>query len=199
MLGTIAADPTISKNVANVYHFRRLAGIVSPGKASINTAFQTAIGDLVLAALNVDYSQTYNVVRFFDDAIDPAEQFVQAGVGAIAGERLPDYVTATVRLKGNVRSRSGRGRKSYSPITEVDSTGDNLSTAERTRWNTVAAAILAGFTDGDGNQWISIIKSGVLPAQYKMNPTTVVTYNVIQTSTNANLGILKRRKVKVTA
>jgi hypothetical protein len=197
MLGVIAADPSISKNIANIYQFRRLAVVAPPSKAEINTAFQASIGAAVLAALNVDYTQTFNTVRFFDNAIDPAQEFVQAGVGAIAGERQPDYVTATVRLKASIRSRSGRGRKSYSPITEADTTGDNLTAGAKTRFDTVAAAILAGFTDASGNIWKPVIKSSKPPAQYTVNPVTLAVYDVISATANINLGILKRRKVKV--
>jgi len=197
MLGVIAADPSYSKNVANVYQFRRTLTGPAPSKSEINTAFQASIGAAVIAALNVDYAQSFNSIRFFDDALDPIVSFTQAGVGAIAGERAPDYVTATVRLKGNVRSRSGLGRKSYSPIAETDTTGDNLATAAKTRFDTVAAAILAGFTDASGNVWIPIIKSTIPPAQYTVNPVNLVIYDIVSTSANINLGILKRRKVKV--
>lgn len=197
MLGTIAADPTYSKNVANVYHFQRIAGAGTPVKSQINTAFQAGIGAAVIAALNVDYSQTFNTVRFFDAATDAPEEFAQAGVGAIPGERLPDYVTATVRLKGYIRSRSARGRKSYSPITEADSTGDNLTAGAKTRFDTVAAAILAGFTDASGNVWIPTIKSGKPPAQYTVDPVFVVAWAVASCTANINLGVLKRRKIKV--
>src|SRR6185369_10229806 len=197
MLATIAPDPTTSKNVANVYHFRRASGVGTPSKSEINTAFQAGIAAPLLLTLNEDYAQTYNVVRFFDDALDLPILFTQTGVGAIVGQRLPDYATATVRLKGNVRSRSGRGRKSYSPITEADTTGDDLTSAAKTRFDTVAAAILAGFTDASGNVWVPVVKSNKPPAQYTVNPVYVVTYDIIQTAANINLGILKRRKVKV--
>ena len=197
MLGVIAADPTISKNVANVYQFRRTLTGPAPSKTEINAAFQASIGAAVIAALNVDYAQTFNNIRFFDDALDPIVPFAEAGVGAIAGERAPDYVTATVRLKGNVRSRSGLGRKSYSPLTESDTTGDNLATAAKTRFDAVAAAIAAGFTDASGNVWIPIIKSTIPPAQYKENPVNLIIYDVVSVSANLNLGVLTRRKIKV--
>jgi len=197
MLATSAADPTATKNFANVYHFRRLAGPGSAIKSQINSAFQTAIGDILLLALNVDYQQTFNVVRFFDDALDLPQQFTQAGVGAIAGERLPDFVTASIGLKCAVRSRSARGRKSLGPITESSTTGDELTAGAITLFGNYATALATGFTDASANVWIPVVKSGKPPAQYTVNPVTVVTYDVASVTVNSILGLLKRRKVKV--
>lgn len=197
MLATSAADPTSTKAIANVYHFRRLAGPGSAIKAQLNAAFQTAIGDVLLNALNEDYGQTFNVVRFFDDALDLPEQFTQTGVGQISGQRLPDFVTASIGLKSAVRSRSGRGRKSLGPISESSTTGDELSAGAITLFGLYATALATGFTDASGNVWIPVIKSGKPPAQYVVNPVVVVSYDVVSVVVNSILGVLKRRKVRV--
>lgn len=196
-LATSAADPTATKPFANVYHFRRLAGPGSAIKSEINTAFQTDIVTPLLNALNEDYAQTFNVVRFFDDATDLAIQFTETGVGAITGARLPDYVTANVGLKTFVRSRSARGRKSLGPLSKSSTIGDELTSGAITLFGLYATALATGFTDASGNVWIPIVKSGKPPAQYIINPVVVVSYDVVLCTVNSLLGLLKRRKVRV--
>jgi len=197
MLGVSTAETVTAKNIANVYQFRRVITGSGPLKSQIDTAFQAAIGDIVLLALSVDYTQSMNTIRFFDDALDAPLPFTHTGVGGVAGQRSPDYVSATVRLKSNVKGRFARGRKSYGPIAESSTTGDHLTAGAITLFTNVAAAILAGFTDAGGNQWVPTVKSSLPPAQYTENPVTVVTYYVTAAIVNTNLGILKRRKVKV--
>lgn len=191
-----AADPTSTKKFANVFHFRRLAGPGSPIKSQINTAFQTDIGAIVLLAVNEDYQQTFNVIRFIDDALDLPMQFAQAGVGAVTGQRLPDFVTASLGLKSLTRGRFARGRKSFGPITESSTTGDELTAGAIVLFGNVATAIATGFTDASSNVWIPIVRSSKPPAQYRVNPVVVVSYDIVTVTVNSMLGILKRRKVK---
>lgn len=197
MNATSAADPTATKKIANVYQFRRLAGPGSAIKTQIETAFQASIGAALLLCLNEDYQQTNNVVRFFDDALDLPLEVTQVGVGAITGARMPDYVTVSVLLKSAVRSRSGRGRKSLGPITKASTVGDELTSGFITTCGGYATALISGFTDASANIWIPVVKSGKPPAEYTVNPVTVVTYDVALVGINSVLGILKRRKVRV--
>jgi hypothetical protein len=195
-LAVSAADPTATKKFANVYHFARIAGAGTPIKSQLNTAFQSTIVAPLLLALNEDYQQTFNVVRFIDDALDLPQEFAQAGVGAITGQRLPDFVTASIGLKSAVRSRSARGRKSLGPITESSTTGDELTAGAITLFGAYATALAGGFTDGSGNVWASVVRSSKPPAQYRVNPVVVQVYYVTLVTVISILGILKRRKVR---
>lgn len=194
MQGSIAAGGSSAKTVVNLYHFRRTSLLNPVNKSNINTAFQTAIGDVVLLALQAAYTQQYNIIRFFDDALDFAAPYAQSGVGAIATARSPDYVNAVVRYKANVNSRSGKASNHYAPIAEADTDGDVLTSGAITRFTAIGDAVLAGFTDSDGNNWLPVVKSSKFGAQYKTNPTTVVTFPFVQRIVNHSLGIMKRRK-----
>jgi len=202
MLGTISAAGSNSKNVANVYNFRRTANVLPLSKANINTAFQAAIGAPVIAALQARYSQTFNTVRFIDDATDVPSGFAQAGVGAIATDSYATYGAVCVNLKTSYRGGSGRGSKHFTPFAEADTTGDVLTGAGLARWQTVEAALLAGFTDADGNVWVPeiVIRHPVDPtkprSQLSVNPTTVLSNDVISSILDVTVGTMRRRKTK---
>lgn len=194
--GVSASQGGGTKNIVNVFNFQRTTDVNPLSKTNIEGAFNTAIMTPMLAALSVDYTQTHVTVRFIDDALDAPASVTRAGVGAIAGERLPDYNAAVVQLKTSLRGRRYRGSKHFGPIAESDTDGDLLVPAAQTRFNTLGTAIVTGFTDADGNVWKSTIVSSMPPAQYKVNPTTVVATIVISKVLNKSVGTMRRRKVK---
>jgi hypothetical protein len=197
MQGIITAGGASSKTVTNIFHFRRTSTINPINKANINTSFQADIGDVILAALQADYTQQYNIIRFFDDALDFAAPYAQSGVGAIATTRLPDCTAAVVRYKANINSRSGRSSNHYTPIAEADTTGDVLTAGAITRFTAVGDAVVLGFGDSDGNNWEPVVKSSKFGAQYKTNPTTVVTFPILQRVVNPLVGTMRRRKARL--
>lgn len=187
------------KNFFNIYHFRRTTTVNVLSKAHINSQFQTSIMTPVLAALNVDYTQTLNTVRFFENATDPAIQFTETSVGGVSGDRLPDFAAAVVQLKTAVRGKVGRGSKHYGPIAESSTTGDDLTAGAVTLFSAVGAAIIAGFTDSDGNIWVPGLKGAPRtgqPMQYKVNPTTTAWTDITSYVLNKSLGTMKRRKIR---
>jgi hypothetical protein len=196
MQGVIAAGGSNAKTIVNLYHFRRIPATAPFNKGNVNTAFQTVIGDTVLDALSSAYTQQYNIIRCFDDALDFAEPFVQTGAGAIGTARSPDYVAAVVRYRANINSRSGKASNHYAPIAEADTDGDVLTSGAIARLQAVGDAVLGGFVDSDGNGWNPCVKSSKFGAQYLVNPVTVVTFPLIQTIVNHTLGIMKRRKAR---
>lgn len=185
-----------SKPVFNIFHYRRTNIVLPVTKAHIETAFQADVGALMLLALNVDYEQTITTIRFFDDATDAPLAFTETGVGAISGERMDSFVAVTVQLKTAIRGRIGRGSKHFGPIGESQSNGDVLVAGSITLFQNLGAGIVDGFTDADANFWQPVIKSGKSPAQYAVNPCTVVTNDVIAYRLNQNPGTMKRRKIK---
>jgi len=185
--------------ILNVYHFKRASLVPTLNKAGIHTAFQAAIGAPLLLALSVAYEQDHTSIRFLEDVTDAATDFADAGVGAIAGQNMPDYVTVSVQLKSGLRGRAARGAKRFAPIGESQSDGDVLAAASVTLFQNLAAAILAGFTDAQTNVWTPVVVSRLPPSQLETNPTTIVTYNVIETEVNEGLGIMRRRKARIAA
>jgi len=187
------------KKFYNIYHFRRSATTFPLSKSNINTAFQASIGAAVLAALNVDYTQTANTLRFFENPLDEPLAIPESGVGAISGDRLPDFAAVVTQLKSGIRGKPYRGSKHYGPIAESDTTGDDLVSGAVTRFNAIITAIIAGFTDSDGNVWVPGIKGGVRfgsAAQYEVAPTTTVWTDIINGILNKSLGTMRRRKIQ---
>lgn len=198
MNGVASAQGSNSKNIANVYHFYRTTNVPPVSKTHIETAFQAAIGALVIALLNVRYTQTTTTVRIVDDALDQPVIFPESGVGAIAGDSMPIEDMAYVLLRTGIKGKSFRGNKKYGPLSESDSTlatADVLNAAAIARFATLQAALLAGFTDSDGNVWQSQVLSKIL-GQYLVNPTNVICYPVVQTALNHRISSMRRRKPK---
>lgn len=187
-----------TKKFFNIFHFRRTTTVNVVDKTHINTAFNLIIGPAILAALSVDYTQTANTVRFFENPLDAPFTITQAGVGAIAGDRLPDFAAVVTQFHSGFRGKPFRGSKHWGPIAESDTTGDDLTAGAVTRFTTVMTSVVAGFTDADGNVWVPGIKGGVRfgsPAQYLVAPTTTVWTDIGYGVLNKSLGTMKRRKI----
>lgn len=184
------------KNFFNVYQFVRLSALGSVSKANIEAAFQTAIITPLLAVLHDSYSQIANTVRFFDDATDAPQSFTETGAGGVSGDRLPDYNAVVVQLRTGLRGKSFRGSKHFGPIPESGTTGDAIASGSVANWTTLYNAIVAGFSDSDGNNWVPVIKSNRPPANYTVNPCIVLAQIVSSARLNLTLGTMRRRKVK---
>lgn len=184
------------KNIFNVWHYRRVSGGATPVKANIEARFQSNVMAAMLLLLNVDYTQTQNTVRFFDDALDAPIGFPETGVGAVMGDRMETCIASVFSYKSTTKGKFARGNKHLAPMSESQSVGDVWNSGTITLIQDVASAYLAGFVDTDGNSWIPVVKSNKFPAQYKTNPTTVVTYDVVSVTVNHTAGTMRRRKVK---
>ena len=193
---TAVAEGGGVKTFVNVYQFQRTSPAGTLDKSHVESAFNTAINPSVLAALSIDYTQVYDTVRMLDDALDIPTVVVRSGVGARTGQRLPDFNAATLRLNSATRGRFARGSKHYGPVAESDSLGDALEAAAVTRFKAIGTAILAGFTDSDGNVWLPVVVSRKAPAQYKTNPCVIRSYQITSTVLNSTLGTMRRRKVR---
>jgi hypothetical protein len=193
------ARPTYTKLFYNIYHFRRTTTINVLVKSHINTAFQANVVAPLLLALNVDYTQSANTIRFFENPIDEATAFTESGVGAVTGNRLPDLNAAVIQLHSGVRGRPYRGSKHYGPIAESSTTGDDLTSGAVTLFDAVGAALVAGFADSDGNAWVPGLKGGVRigsDAQYLTVPTTTIWTDITSYVLNKTVGSMRRRKTK---
>lgn len=194
--GTAAAEGGGVKTFVNVYHFQRTSPSGTLVKANVEAGFNSSITPPTLAALSVDYTQTYNTCRMLDDALDLAITVPRTGVGARTGDRLPDFASACLRLYTATRGRFARGSKHVGPVAESDTLGDTLVSGALTRFRAIGTYIVSGFTDSDGNVWQSVVVSRLPPAQYKINPCTIRSYQVTSTLLNLTVGTMKRRKVK---
>lgn len=191
--GSCAAGGSTVKPVANVYHFKRTTVVNPWSLANIEAAFMTAVGNLATAALNVDYTETACVVRSVDDATDLGLSTVETNPGLVAGDRLQLSDTVMVLLRSSTRGASYRGRKHFSPISETHTTEEIMSAAGIAAWDGVAAAILGGFTDANGNVWLPYVLSKTL-SQLGTNPTNVVGDVITSVLARRTIGTLRRRR-----
>jgi len=193
--GYIASGGGAVKNIANIFHYRRLSNTVDPNKANIAAAFATDILPAIVAALNDRANLTGIGVRCVDDATDAEAVAAISETGAITGDGLSNFNCVTIRLKSAVRGRSGMGSKHFGPLSESDGADDVLSGTGLTRWQAVRDVLDDQFVDSDGNTWKPVILSRKL-SQLANNPTTVVKNDVASVILNTTYGTLKRRKVR---
>lgn len=194
MLGTLAAAGSNVINVASVFHYRLSVLTLPPTKVALNNAFNAAQAAALLAAYNARYTQSFNTVRWIDDATDPLASVARAGVGAIATDSLPTIDAVTMILRTGKRGKSFRGSKHFPAGSEVDTTGDVLTGAGLTRFQTVQTSLATPITDALGNVWVPSVLSRILSVTVT-NPTTIVANDVTEVLLNLNVGTMRRRKV----
>lgn len=156
MKGSAAAAGSNAKNVYNVFHFRRTTVINPFSKAQLEAAFQTNIALIILAALNVRYTQTSTSVRIMNDPLDQAVDFTRVIVASIAGDSMPMHNCAFLKVQTGIKGKSFRGRKFLGPISETDSTttSDVLNAGAITRFGTVVSALKTPFIDAGPNTYV---------------------------------------------
>ena len=197
LFGLISSAGSSSKNTVNTFHFRRTTVVNPLSKAHIDTAFQAAIAAKVLLALTLRWAQTFNTVRFLNDATDAPGAFAHANPGAIAGDSMPASNYVYTLLQSGLRGKSYRGNYKLGPPGESATTvgtDDILNAGAITYFGNVASAVLGGFTDADGNIWVPSIVSKKL-SQLAINPTFVFYSDVTTIKVNKRVSEMKRRKV----
>lgn len=194
---TVAAGGSGARPVDFVTHWRRAATVNPFSKSQCDTAYQAAIAVPLFAALNLTCTQQYNQIRVVNDAQDAFVGFSHAVVGSITGDRMSVVNAAFLLLKTGFRGRSYKGSKHLGPMSESDSTtgtDDVWNAGCLARLATIAAAILAGFTDAGPNVYIPSVFSRSL-SQYQANPTTIVATDVSSVLVNKRIGTMIGRRV----
>lgn len=193
--GTIVAGGGEAKNVANVYYFQRLTNIDPWSNTAIANEFIADILPVVCAALSVDFVSTGVACRNIDDALDNPVFVADTTAGAITGEHMPDFNSVMLLMRTNRRGRSYRGRKHYGPIAKSDVIEDVLVAGAVTRFDAISTAIIAGFTDANGNTFVPVVFSRSI-SQSSVNPTNIITSDVTAILLNKSIGTMRRRKIK---
>lgn len=197
MQGVGSAGGSTSRNFNFRLNYRRTTTANVLSETALETAFNGAPTTAILAALNNRFTQTFNNVRFIEDAQRPAITVSRAGVGAVSGDGMPMHNAVYILKRMGIRGRGAHGSNHFGPLSESDTTAgtdDILNAAAITRFNAVITALVANITDANGNIWVPVIVSRVKPAQYKTNPTNVIYYPVSQMLLNKRIGRMKRRE-----
>lgn len=191
--GTQAAAGSSVTPSINVFHYRRNAVAVPMSKAALNTVFQANILVPILAAANVRYTPNTVSIRMLNDAEDAYADFAAAGAGAIATDSEPSDDAVFIYLKSGLRGKSYQGGKHFGGTSEVDTTGDILTGAGLARWQTVRNALTPNLVDATPNAWTPCIFSRTL-SQFRLNPTNIVTADVVTALLDLNIGTMRRRR-----
>lgn len=195
MQGTMASGGSNIVPTAFVFHYLRNSTVPAISKTNVEAEFELGPVVALLAALNNRYTQTFNLVRWLNDATDMPMSFTRSGVGAITGDSLPSDAAIYMLIRTALRGQSYRGSKHFGPASESDSVDDVLAGAGITNWQAVATAMMAPLVDSDGNTWNLCVVSRVL-SQLIVNPTTVVANEATQVLLNKRVGSMKKRKAK---
>jgi hypothetical protein len=196
MKGNVASAGSTSKPFAHVFHFKRTTDVNVWDNAAIEAAFQTAIAVPIMAAVNLRAQQAVNDVRCIDDANNAYTSVPRAVIGAITGDSMPLANTGYMLLRTGFRGKNWRGNKKFFPLSETDTTigtADLLNAASLIKFNAIGTALLAGFTDANGN----IFKFGIFSRRISMiesNPTFVQFTQVIACLMNSRIGRSKKHE-----
>lgn len=195
--GVLLADGSDQKNIANVFHYRRLSVSADPFKGPLATAFNTAVLQVYLNACNVDVAQAKICVRWIDDAEDSESEFIPGAntAGQVAGERLPSKSAVRMLFRTSLRGRHWRGAKSFCGVTEADTTGEILTGAPLALWILLRNACAAQLTDATTNVWAPCVYSKILSIE-ETNPTTIRTADLSEVLLNKTIGSMNRRRVQ---
>jgi len=198
--GLVSSAGSNSRAFNASFHYRRPTSVVAVNKSNVITAWQTAIRLALLSCLSLRLTLTNIACRIIDDAQDAYLLVADTHPGLITGDSMPTSSTVFLLLQTGLRGKSYRGGKHFFPIGESATTvlGDDILNAGAiTYFGTLAAAILAGFTDSNGNVWTPTVLSKKL-SQLRTNPTTVVANAVTAVLVNKRVGTMRHRKVKST-
>lgn len=196
--GTCAAAGSNNRKTATVFTYRRVITAPAFSKAQFDAAFQTAVVVPLGAMLNARWSQVNNAIRVVNNWLDQPQKFGHAVQGAITGDSMPTTLSAYILLSSGLRYGFNRGSKKLFPLSESDTTSgsdDLLNSAALARITTLAAAIVAGFTDAGGSVWSPI----VLSTKYStdtLDPAKLYFVPIIGATVSARIGSMRRRKVK---
>lgn len=196
--GLVSGAGSNSRNTATVFNWYRVSTSLTVVKSQIDAAFQSSIVVPLGAALNARWLQSYNTIRYTNNWLDQALRFAHAVPGAISGDSMPTTASAYIELVSGLRYAFNRGSKKLFPLSESDTTigtDDMLNAAAVVRFNTIAAAILAGFTDAGGNIWVPTI----LSTRYSVLSTLVTQIYAVPVTgaiVSNRVGSMRHRKVK---
>lgn len=189
----LSTNESVTKNIINVYNFRRSTVPGNPSKAAAVTAFKTSILTPLADCLSVSYVTDYIDARWLDDPLDAFLSSALAINGAEPGDSLPSLNNATVHMLSGFRGKSNRGSKHYGPIAESHTTLDHLTSAALTLWSTFFTAMLAGITAGDGFFYTPFILSQLNSSLWTI-PPNIRGVDCTLMNVNPILGQMRRRK-----
>jgi hypothetical protein len=194
--GSVASAGSNARVFDVVTHWKRTAVTFDPVETQVNAAVITNIVAPLMAALNVRATMQYVSTRFMEDPTRRAVRTSDTTAGAQTGDSMVMDDCAYLLINTPLRGRSYRGSKHLYPISESDTTttGDVLNSGALTRFGTLAAALLAGFTDANGNIWNPVLYSRKLSNPTRLPLALITTTGISSISVRKSVGDMKSRR-----
>jgi hypothetical protein len=154
---TVTGNNALDRDCLNVWHFKRSNGILQADLGSLVVQMANWFSTIVLPAMNIGGVMGNTTVRPLDDpTVAELENTSGAGdVGGVTGDRYDSQSAVFVQLLTGTRGRNFRGSKHFTPLSESDTTLDELTGGGLANWGGVASniGVPLAFTDGSGNQF----------------------------------------------
>jgi len=198
-VNTVLMENGILQNCVNVFHMRRTAGTNPADVAGVLDQLRQFWINQVLPLLNNRAEFLRAEARPLDDPLVLAIENATGATtpGGVSGDSLPLDSAVSMELYTGGRGRSFRGRKHWAPLSESDTTKDELTGTPLANWQSFANGIPGSlhFTDGNSNTWDLTVLSKQLS---KLDlPSIVFTgSDVVSAFVNPIIGTMRRRKEK---
>lgn len=184
----------------NIFRYMKSSGPAGGTKAAFATAFKTAVGDVITAAMDSAYGISSYTIRNFDNATDLAEiQSFTPETGGVTSDDPKIHSAVCIHLYSDQRGKRYQGRKHFGPPAEGQDEDGVLTGGGITQWAAVRDACLLPITETDtGTTYVPCIVSGPPLSQLEVNPTTVFALQVLTARLNLTLGTMRRRRLATT-
>ena len=184
-----------SRAFYNILHFARVTGPGTMTEAQLYTAISALLEPSLSAALSITYLADNTYVRFMDDPLRLRTANANGIVGAVTGDRLPNFNAVVTRKYTYGRGRSFRGSNHWGPIAESQTLLDNLTAGAFTLWHDVDLALLSlvNVATPDGSTWTLCVLSQTL-SNLTSSPSLFTGSLIRDVLLNHRLGTMKRRK-----
>lgn len=191
--GDAATGGVEAKPDYNVFTYQRANSIPAFSKTAIYNIFNTTVIAVMALAMNVRWSANIVGIRVLNDAMDAEQTFANAAVGARVLDSLPLNACVSMLLRTDLRGRSFKGAKHFSPASEEDTTQDILTGAGLARWQAVRDAVAATMIDANGNAWYPTVYSRKRSTPTLLPVAAIDANEVTDVLLNLNIGKMKKR------
>jgi hypothetical protein len=190
------AESVGGKAVDNVFHYvAQGPGTTQPSPTTLLTWFLANVWSVAALALHPGWVGVASSCRLMDNPLNAAVAGATPANGAhAAGDRLPLFNAVVIQKKTGIRGKSYRGSNHFGPISEADTTLDQLTGAGLTLWQNLQAAMALTMAAAGGAQAVSpAVFSPTLSPKPVTIPTLVNT-QVTSTLLNLTIGTMRKRK-----
>jgi hypothetical protein len=197
--GTLTTSNGTVKPILNVYHFRKTAGSSPTNSTNVVAAVAAALVGPFTNTLNARYTLTQWECRPLDDPASATAIQPDGTQGQITTSDSYDSCSCvSMLIRTGFRGRSFKGAKRFGPLSEGDTTNDQLVGTGLTNWTALRDAlrsIMTGIVDSDSNTWTPVVLSTTLSTLDSL-PAVFTGADWADVLLNKTIGTMRHRKEK---